>query len=746
MKTFSTAPIKLFCALGLLLSIDAGFAWTPLTDGGTGPTLGTVSRWNLATLEEGRIPYKINLQRPAGAMPIFPADTTEQNLLDEIFRGLNLFTELSDSELKFRYDGTTTNDWGFDLQNVITFQAEGFDEFRGGPAFIRVVSTLVPGAITTDDGQTVTSTLPGEILDADIIFNPDASFEVGLDGPTERNLSDLRGIIAAGVSLMVGVDGSGLVSSLFRTIGSPRNGYDSRRLTADDQIAFAALYPSAGFLSANGRISGTVTNTAGLPVFGAHVVAVEANTGVAVTSTLSGLAATRADGMPLRFSADSGDYLLVGLPPGDYQIFVEPLAGPNQGQLNGVFGDDLDVPVIDTNFSSTTLPGTVAASAGTLVASVDVQVADEVINAPRISRSVFMTNSSNRFFESARLAGGESRTLSLSGNNLQNGANLLADTSLSVSGTGVTLDTPVARDNDVILTLSIEPGATPGPRILSWSNTNGTGTLAGAITVLPTPNPDILPFASVLPSSRSVSIGNPATAFASVINAGAVDALDCRISPQTAVPGDFFFQPTDPATNTPLGEPNTPVNIPAGTSQTFVFGFTPTAELGSTPVGLGFVCGEVNEAPSFIGLNTLQLAVSATPVPDVVALGATQLNDGIVHIPGTAGTGFFSVATVNVGAAATVTASVDSGASTLPATLSLCQTDPTTGVCINPTTPTTGDVTLTINSNETPTFAVFVQGSDFIALDPAGQRVFVRFTDASGLETGSTSVAVQTDP
>ncbi len=269
--------------------------------------------------------------------------------------------------------------------------------------------------------------------------------------------------------------------------------------------------------------------------------------------------------------------------------------------------------------------------------------------------------------------------------------------------------------------------------------------MAGAISVLPTPNPSILPFASVLPSSRSVTVGSTATAFASVINAGAVDAIDCRISPQTAVPGDFFFQPTDPVTNAPVGLRNASVDIAAGTSQTFVFGFTPTAELGSTAVGLGFVCGEVNEAPSFVGLNTLQLAASTTPVPDVVALGATPLNDGIVHIPGATGTGFFSVATVNVGAGSTITASLDTGRASIPAILSLCQTDPATAVCINPTAPTTGDVALTIGNNETPTFAVFVQGQDSIALDPANSRVFVRFTDSSGLESGSTSVAVQTD-
>lgn len=720
-------------------------AWTPLTDGGQGATLGSVSRWDLNKLEDGRIPYQINLQRPGDAVDFVPADVTDQQLLDEIFGGLSLFTELTDSELKFRYDGITDNDWGFDLQNVITFKAENFTEFRGGPAFVRVVSTLVPGTITLPDGQSVTATLPGEILDADVIFDPSATVEVGLPGPTGSNLLDLRGLIAAGVSLMVGVDGSGLVSSVFRTTGAPRLGYEARRLSVDDQVAFAALYPTQSFLTEKGRISGTVTDVNDEPVFGAHVVAIDAETGIVVTSTLTGLADTRTDGMPQRYSADSGDYLLVGLPPGDYQILVEPLDGPNQGQLNGVFGDELDVPVVDTNFGSFTLSASVTAIAGTLTSGIDVQVPPRDANAPNMSPFVFMTDINQMFFESARLAGGESRVLSMSGENLQNGATLIDNTQISVSGDGVTLGSPTARETDITMEMTIDPGAIPGPRIVTWSNALGSNTLAGAITVLPTPNPDILPFASVLPSSRSVSVGSTATAFASVINAGAVDALECRIRPQTAVPGDFFFQPTDPATNAPIGLRNAPVNIAAGASQTFVFGFTPTAELDSIAVGLGFVCGEVNTAPSFVGLNTLQLAASSTSVPDVVALGATLLNDGIVHIPGATGIGFFSVATVNVGADSLINVTADTGDAILPASVSLCQTDPATAACINPTVPTNGAVTLNINSNETPTFAVFVQGADDIALDPAASRVFVRFTDASDLETGSTSVAVQTD-
>jgi hypothetical protein len=55
------------------------------------------------------------------------------------------------------------------------------------------------------------------------------------------------------------------------------------------------------------------------------------------------------------------------------------------------------------------------------------------------------------------------------------------------------------------------------------------------------------------------------------------------------------------------------------------------------------------------GLNTLLLSASAAPVPDIVGLAATLNNEGIVNIPGEIGTGFFAVATVNLGMGAMIT-------------------------------------------------------------------------------------------
>ena len=60
-----------------------------------------------------------------------------------------------------------------------------------------------------------------------------------------------------------------------------------------------------------------------------------------------------------------------------------------------------------------------------------------------------------------------------------------------------------------------------------------------------------------------------------------------------------------------------------------------------TDVQLNFDCTNTDLAPVNVGLNTLLLSASTSPVPDIVALAATLTNDGIVNIPGAGGTGSF---------------------------------------------------------------------------------------------------------
>jgi len=99
------------------------------------------------------------------------------------------------------------------------------------------------------------------------------------------------------------------------------------------------------------------------------------------------------------------------------------------------------------------------------------------------------------------------------------------------------------------------------------------------------------------------------------------------------------------------------------------------------------------------------------------------------------------VATVNLGATGTITASADTGSAALPVNISLCQTDPSTSQCISAIGPS---VIAQINTAATPTFGIFVQGKGPVAFDPAANRIFVRFKDGGGVTRGSTSVAVRT--
>jgi uncharacterized protein YfaP (DUF2135 family) len=247
--------------------------------------------------------------------------------------------------------------------------------------------------------------------------------------------------------------------------------------------------------------------------------------------------------------------------------------------------------------------------------------------------------------------------------------------------------------------------------------------------------------AAVLPASRAVAVNVTATAFATIINAGGSTAQSCSLGlPPGFTQATFSYQTTNPATNQVTGTPDTPVTIPAGASQTFVFSVKPTVAFAQADIALRFSCTSGQAAASISGVNTFLLTASNQATADIVALAATVSNDGIVRTPGTAAAGAFSVATINVGTAGTVTASVDTGIALVNATFSICQTN-ALAQCLQPAGPS---VTTSFGQNQTGTFSVFVTSNGtVIPLDPATTRAFVRFR-LGGSSVGATSVAVET--
>ncbi len=314
---------------------------------------------------------------------------------------------------------------------------------------------------------------------------------------------------------------------------------------------------------------------------------------------------------------------------------------------------------------------------------------------------------------------------------------------VNCNGTGCSGSLPPGQ----LISLSAVPAA--GWSFVGWGGSCSgsscvvtTGIATESAYAIFTPNAGSVSLASaILPTSRSVVVGKPATVFATLINGGSVTATACTIAPTAALQAGFTYQTTSPATNATTGTPNSPINIPAGAAQSFVITVTPTATIAPTDVTLGFACTNTATAAIASGINTLLLSASPTATPDVVALALTATGDGILHISGTNGSGAFAVASVNVGASGLITATANTGSAVLPLGISICQSNPVTAACLSPPG---SNASTTINAGDTPTFSIFATAKSQVAFSPGNNRIFVTFTDAGGAVRGSTSVAVQT--
>src|SRR5262245_54389500 len=157
-----------------------------------------------------------------------------------------------------------------------------------------------------DDGADITGALAvsfigsntqtGEILDLFMVFNGNR-YTWATDG--RAGAIDVQQVATHEIGHCIGLDHSlNAAATMFPRTGDGR--VEARTLSTDDLIAASIIYPTPDFSTSTGSISGHVIDTSGAPIFGAHVVAIDAN-GVVITSALS---------------QRDGSYSIPGLPPG----------------------------------------------------------------------------------------------------------------------------------------------------------------------------------------------------------------------------------------------------------------------------------------------------------------------------------------------------------------------------------------------------------------------------------------------
>jgi hypothetical protein len=282
----------------------------------------------------------------------------------------------------------TQNACGSDGLNSICFDQADMAFTPGVLAFTRVIATDRLGAQV---GGSAVATQLGQILDADIYFNPgDSNTAYATPQALAANPTayDLESLLTHELGHFLGFSHSAVWSAIMFPYAPAPGTFSGMRPTTqqpdgplgdDDRTGLRVLYPDPADTVHQGSISGRISpaNPLALPaspvgvtgVFGAQVVAVDAASGAAAGATIGGWSCT-APG-PAQFD---GTYQIDGLAVGhSYTVYAEALNGavdPSQfdnaiaSLCRNVVTDagwppllGCVVPTVDTSFTTRTRPG-----------------------------------------------------------------------------------------------------------------------------------------------------------------------------------------------------------------------------------------------------------------------------------------------------------------------------------------------------------------------------------------------------
>ncbi len=231
---------------------------------------------------------------------------------------------------------------GSDGMNSICFDQADIAFTPGVLALTRVITT---DRLGVQVGSSPVSTQLGQILDADIYFNPSDSqtkFATPQALPANPTAYDLESVLTHELGHFLGFSHSAVWSAMMFPFAPAPGSYSGTRPTAqqpdaplgeDDRTGLRVLYPDPAAAAHTGSISGRIlpANPLSLPasppavtgLFGAHVVAVDAASGRVVGGGLGGWSCI-APG-PAQFD---GTYEIDHLPIArSYKVYAEPLNG-----------------------------------------------------------------------------------------------------------------------------------------------------------------------------------------------------------------------------------------------------------------------------------------------------------------------------------------------------------------------------------------------------------------------------------
>lgn len=257
-----------------------------------------------------------------------------------------------------------TNDAQSNVDGVdtICFNQSSTAFTPGVLAFTRVITANAPGASVGAGGPAV---FAGQVLDADTLFCNTGLVTFATPGaistPQGQGAYDLESLLVHELGHWFGLDHSAVWAAMMFPYAPPPGQFTGRRptlqapdgpLADDDRTGIRSLYPDPNDAINVGSIRGQIlpanpfalatipapfTGRAVTGIFGAHIVAVDADTGSVAAGTLGGWTCGVASAN-LQFD---GSFAIERLPVGhNYTLYAEPLDGLITGSnLSDVMSD-----------------------------------------------------------------------------------------------------------------------------------------------------------------------------------------------------------------------------------------------------------------------------------------------------------------------------------------------------------------------------------------------------------------------